>query len=98
VIFGPRKRHSSRREASVRRPTGEASGEASQHEAQLLAWRSAAQRVSREWNAWLAAEGNERGLRYGALVSALADEEKAAIEVERTITLTETRLGPPAPA
>ena len=39
------------------------------------------------WNAWLAAEGRDRGVSYRAFVAALADEERAAAEVERGIEL-----------
>ena len=56
---------------------------------QLLEWRRSAQRVTRAWNAWLAAESRDRGVRYGAFVAALADEERAAAEVERMIGLAE---------
>ena len=52
---------------------------------QLMEWRRSAQRVTRAWNAWLAAERRDRGMRYRAFVAALADEERAAAEVERMI-------------
>ena len=52
---------------------------------QLEDWRRLAQRVKRTRNAWLAAEGGDRGVRYRAFVVALADEERAAAEVERMI-------------
>jgi hypothetical protein len=54
---------------------------------QLQDWRRAAQRVTRAWNAWLAADWRDRGMRYGIFVAALADEEKAAAEVERMVDL-----------
>jgi hypothetical protein len=56
---------------------------------QLMEWRRSEQRVTRAWNAWLAAESRDRGVRYRAFVAALSDEERAATEVERTIDLTE---------
>jgi hypothetical protein len=56
---------------------------------QLQEWRRSAQRVTRAWNAWLAAERRDRGVRYDAFVAALADEERAATEVERTIDRAE---------
>ncbi len=51
---------------------------------QLRGWRESAQRVTRPWNAWLAADRPERGWRYRAYEEALADEERAAAQVERT--------------
>jgi hypothetical protein len=53
----------------------------------LVEWRRSAQRVTRAWNAWLAADGRDRALRYRVFVAALADEERAAAEVERMIGL-----------
>lgn len=73
------------RDPTGERPTGERPREAEPDQSHLREWRSSAQRVSRAWDAWLAAEGHERSLRYGALVSALADEERAAAEVERIV-------------
>lgn len=45
---------------------------------ELMEWRRLAQRVTRAWNAWLAADRRDRGVRYRAFVAALADEERAA--------------------
>ena len=56
---------------------------------QLQDWRRSAQRVTRAWNAWLAAENGDRGIRYRAFVAALADEERAAAEVERMVDLAD---------
>ena len=56
---------------------------------QLMEWRRSAQRVTRAWNAWLAAESRDRGVRYDAFVAALADEERAAAEVERKVDLAD---------
>jgi len=52
--------------------------------AQLQSWRESAQRVTRAWNAWLAAEGRDRTARYRALEAAVAAEERAAAELERS--------------
>jgi hypothetical protein len=49
----------------------------------LQQWRKSARRVKLAWSSWLAAERGDRGVFYGAFVSALADEERAAIEVEQ---------------
>jgi hypothetical protein len=51
------------------------------------AWRSAAQKATRAWNEWLAADGHERPERYRSYVHALAEEEKAAFEVARGVSL-----------
>ena len=53
----------------------------------LMEWRRSAQRVTRAWNAWLAAERRDRGERYRTFLVALADEDRAAVEVERMIDL-----------
>ena len=55
----------------------------------LQDWRRSAQRVTRAWNAWLAAETRDRAIRYRVLVAALADEERAAAEVERMVGLAD---------
>ena len=54
-----------------------------------MQWRRSAQRVTRAWNAWVAAERRDRSARYRAFVAALADEERAAVEIERMIDLAE---------
>ncbi len=46
-------------------------------------WRRSAQRVTRAWNAWLAADRDDRDSCYRAVVVALAEEERAALEMER---------------
>ena len=56
---------------------------------QLQEWRRSAQRVTRAWNAWLAADRGDRAIRYRVFVAALADEETAAAEVERMVDLAE---------
>ena len=56
---------------------------------QVMEWRRSAQRVTRAWNAWLAAEARDRSARYLAFVVALADEERAAMEIERMIGFAE---------
>ena len=56
---------------------------------QMMEWRRSAQRVTRAWNAWLAAEARDRSARYLAFVVALADEERAAMEIERMIGFAE---------
>ena len=56
---------------------------------ELMEWRRSAQSVTRAWNAWLAADRRDRGVRYCAFVAALADEERAATEVKRMIELAQ---------
>jgi hypothetical protein len=66
-------------------------GKALRQDRQLQKWRQSAQRVTRTWNAWRAAEGGDRGQRYRAFVAALVDEETAAAEVERVTELAQAR-------
>ena len=56
---------------------------------QLRDWRESAQRVTRAWDAWLAADRPERGLRYQVYEEALAEEERAAAQVERMLQLAD---------
>jgi len=55
---------------------------------ELQEWRRSAQRVTRAWNAWLAADGHDPAIRYRIFVAALADEERAATDVQRMVDLT----------
>lgn len=55
--------------------------------AQWLAWRRSAQRVTRAWNEWLAADRSDRPDIYRCYLTALAEEERAAAEVERVVTV-----------
>ncbi len=52
---------------------------------QLIEWRRSAQRVTRAWNAWLAAASRDHDARYRVFVAALADETRAAAKLERMI-------------
>ena len=58
---------------------------------QLQDWRRSAQRVTRAWNAWLAADGDDRVIRYGVFVAALGEEKRAAAGVERMVELPAAR-------
>jgi hypothetical protein len=51
------------------------------------AWRSAAQKARRSWNEWLAADSRERPELYRCYVCALAEEEQAAVAIERAVNL-----------
>jgi hypothetical protein len=50
-------------------------------------WRRAAQKTTRAWNEWLAAGGRERPELYHCYICALAEEEQAAVEIERGVGL-----------
>jgi predicted dinucleotide-binding enzyme len=66
--------------------------EAALRQTQLLQeWRRSAQRVTRAWNSWLAAESRDRDVRYRSFVAALGDEERAAAEVEQMVALPDAR-------
>jgi hypothetical protein len=62
-----------------------------QTQQQLQEWRRSAQRVTRAWNYWLAAESRDRAMRYRIFVAALGDEERAAAEVEQMVALPDAR-------
>ena len=52
---------------------------------QLMEWRRSAQRVTRAWNAWLSRSRARSPRLHCAFAVALADEERAAMEIERMI-------------
>ena len=88
MFFGSRNRHQSA--GGVSRPSSQVTNQAAPpHAPQLLTWREAARKVTRSWNAWLAAERHDRALCYRAFVAALAEEELAAAEVERMFALSQ---------
>jgi hypothetical protein len=51
-------------------------------ESAMAEWRSAAKRVSRAWEAWLASEDAERDWAHEVYLDALAREEAAAARLE----------------
>ena len=53
---------------------------------QWHAWRRSAQKVTRTWNSWLAADAGERDELYRRYVSALGEEERAAAELEHAVS------------
>jgi hypothetical protein len=77
----PRKRRP-KPTVDVESPSGQAE--------QLRDWRRSAQKVTRAWNAWLAAEWRDRAARYADYAAALAAEELAAARVERMLRPRET--------
>ena len=90
-MFFRSRRHRSPRENSRAADHSDAGiPETTPHQTQQLQdWRRSAQRVTRAWNAWLAADRRDRAMRYHAFVAALADEERAAAEVERMVDLAD---------
>jgi hypothetical protein len=86
MLFGSRKRRKS--DGGVSHPSDPARSQLAEPEfVQWRAWRCAAQKATRAWNQWLAADGRERPERYRAYVSALDEEEQAAGELERAVNL-----------
>ena len=86
MFFGSRKRRTSA--GGVSHPSGPAPSRMGEPESvQWRAWRCAAQKATRAWNEWLAADRRERPARYLCYVSALAEEEQAAVEVARGVRL-----------
>ena len=84
ISFGSRKPHESGIDAS--HPTDPAADDTGEPQSpQWLAWRQSAQKVTRAWNEWLAADGPDRREFAHRYISALAEEERAAAVVERTI-------------
>ena len=92
MFLRSRRRGSARDDPRVADHNDAGTDETAPRQTQLLQeWRRSAQRVTRAWNAWLAAESRDRALRYRAFVAALGDEERAAAEVERMVELPDAR-------
>jgi hypothetical protein len=86
MFFSRRKRHRSRRGAS--QPSDPVGNEAvGRQSREWQAWRLSAQKVTRTWNEWLAADGRQRGASFTRHVSALTEEERAAAEIELMVKL-----------
>jgi hypothetical protein len=86
MFFGFKTGRRSRRGAS--QPSDPVRDEAvEQQSRQWNAWRRSAQKVTRTWNEWLAADGRERDTSYTRHISALAEEERAAAEIELLLKL-----------
>jgi hypothetical protein len=85
MFFGSRKRHKSA--GGVSHPSAPAPSSTAEPEELVpwRAWRSAAQKATRVWNEWLAADRHERPALYRHYVLALAEEEQAAVEVARGV-------------
>ena len=79
------------RSSLKRSPHDPARSESSAGQAQQLRdWRRSAQKVTRAWNAWLAADARDRTARYTDYSAALAAEELAAARVERMLGSRQT--------
>jgi hypothetical protein len=90
VFFRPRRHRSPRDNPRAAEHSDAGNPETTQQQTQQLHdWRRSAQRVTRAWNAWLAAENRDRAIRYRVLMAALADEETAAADVERMVDLAD---------
>jgi len=86
MFFGPKKRHRSPRGAS--QPSDPVGNEAvEQQSREWQAWRLSAQKVTRTWNEWLAADGRQRAASYTRHISALTEEGRAAAEIELMVKL-----------
>jgi hypothetical protein len=85
MFFGSRKRRKSA--GGVSHPSDPAPSQTAEPElVPWRAWRSAAQKATRAWNEWLAADGRERPALCRCYICALAEEEQAAVEVERAVS------------
>ena len=72
----------------VSHPSALAADEGGERQArQWQTWRRSAQKVTRAWNEWLAGGRRERAELYRRYVSALAEEERAAVAIEQTVNL-----------
>jgi hypothetical protein len=86
MFFGFKKTRRSRRDAS--QPSDPVRDEAvEQQSRQWNAWRRSAEKVTRTWNEWLAADGRERDASYTRHISPLAEAERAAAEIELLLKL-----------
>jgi hypothetical protein len=84
MLFDSRKRHKDQGGVTPPRdPAGIETGRL--RRLKWEAWRRSAQKVTRAWNEWLAASRRERAEFYGRYLSALAEEERAAIDLQRAV-------------
>ena len=86
MFFGLRKRQKSAGGAS--HPSDLAANEVGERQSrQWQTWRRSAQKVTRAWNEWLAGGSRESPELYRRYISALAEEERAAVAIEQTVNL-----------
>ena len=85
MFFGSKKRREYTNDAS--QPSEPADNEVGKrHSRQWHAWRRSAQKVARTWNEWLAADRCDDAEFYRRYTSALDQEERAAVEIERRVS------------
>ena len=89
MFFGSGKRHETASRASRPSDPGANAIEGRQS-LQWHTWRRSAQTVTRTWHEWLAANSRERTELYRRYLCALAEEERAATELERALNLGAT--------
>ena len=85
MFLHSRKRH--KRDGGVSHPSNPIDSAAEQRSRPWHTWRRAAQKVTRTWNEWQAANSRERTESYSRYISALAEEQLAASELQRTVSL-----------
>ena len=89
MFFGSKKRRKSTNDAS--HPSNSAAAEVGKRQSrQWHAWRRSAQQVTRTWNEWLAADPCDDAEFYRRYTSALDQEERAAVEIDRMVSRTTT--------
>ena len=85
MFFGSKKRRKSTNDAS--HPSDPPDNEVGKRQSWLWhAWRRSAQKVARTWNEWLAADRCDDAEFYRRYTSALDQEERAAVEIERMVS------------
>ncbi len=88
MFFGSNKRHGRRPDASrtsdplCNDPVDHGNETVERHLRLWQTWRLSAQKVSRTWNEWLAADDRREAASYSRYLCALAEEERAASEME----------------
>jgi hypothetical protein len=86
MVFRSRKRQ--KPTGGVSHPSALGADEGGERQArQWQTWRRSAQKVTRAWNEWLAANSRESTELYRRYVSALAEEERAAAAIAQTVNL-----------
>jgi hypothetical protein len=94
MFLRSRRRH--KRHGGVSHPGNPIGSAAERWPQQWHAWRCAAQNVTRAWNEWLAASCRERAELYHRYLCALIEEERAAVELQRAVSLDANPQGEPA--
>ena len=84
MFFGSKKRRKYTNDAS--HPSEPADNEVGKrHSRQWHAWRRSAQKVTRTWHEWLAADRCDDAEFYRRYTCALDQEERAAVEIEQMV-------------